>query len=217
METEHYELAAHWRARWGGFGAFLRGSAGLVSFDSTRIFTGTGQDGQAVSRTTHGQWEGQVYSLAGGFSYDLRMNRFTLRPSLMLDYYRLSEDGYSEDGGGDGLDLIVDERTSDEFAGSLALAAGYEFVRGDGDALWLRGEVEGGRRQILAGGLGVTRARFEGGTPFTLDPEQRSDGWTGTLRVIGGQGGTVVGAEVRAEEQSGHASISGRVSLGFAF
>jgi hypothetical protein len=217
VETEHYELAAHWRGRWGGLAAFLRGSAGVVSFDSTRFFTGIGQDGQAVSRTTNGSWEGHVYSLAGGMSYDLRMSRFTLRPSLTLDYYRLSEDGYAEDGGGDGLDLIVEERTSDELAGTLALAAGYEFARGGSQELWLRGEVEGGRRQILAGELGSTRARFEGGNLFTLAPEERSDGWTGALRLIGGQGGTTVGAEVRAEEQSGHASVSGRVSLGIAF
>jgi hypothetical protein len=97
------------------------------------------------------------------------------------------------------------------------LAAGYEFARGGSQELWLRGEVEGGRRQILAGELGSTRARFEGGNLFTLAPEERSDGWTGALRLIGGQGGTTVGAEVRAEEQSGHASVSGRVSLGIAF
>lgn len=218
VDTEQYEVSAHWRGRFGDLGTFVRASAGQVSFDSTRFFTGIGQNGQVVNRTTDADWNGQFLSAAAGLSYDLRMGRFTLRPTLAVDYYRLSEDGYTEDGGGDGLDLIVDERTSDEFAGTAAVALGYEFSRADTeDSVWLRGEFEGGRRQILGGALGDTVARFEGGTPFTLRAEDRADGWTGALRLIGGQGRTIIGAEVRAEEQPGHTSISGRVSLGIAF
>ena len=62
-----------------------------------------------------------------------------------------------------------------------------------------------------------TVARFEGGNPFTLEPEKRADGWTGAFRLTGGQGGTIIGAEVRAEEQPGHTSVSGRVSIGIRF
>lgn len=218
VDTEQYELSAHWRGRFGNFGAFARASAGVTMFDSTRVFTGTGQNGQAVTRTTNGDWNGKFFSAAGGVFYDVGFGRFTLRPSLAVDYYRLSEDGYTEDGGGDGFDLIVEKRTSDEFAGTAALALGYQFARAETeDSMWLRGELEGGRRQILGGALGETIARFEGGNPFTLSPEERADGWTGAIRLTGGQGGTIIGAELRAEEQTGYTSISGRVSIGIAF
>ena len=217
VRSEQFELAAYWRGTFGPFHAYARGSAASVSFDSTRFFTGTTQDGEAVTRTSNGAWNGTLFSAGAGVSYDIGLGAFHLRPSLALDYYRLSEDGYSETGGGDAIDLIVDGRDSDELAGTLALAAGMEWGnRADGQ-FWLRAEAEGGRRQILAGALGATVARFGDGDDFTLQPEERESGFTGALRLTGGQGGTVIGAELLAEEQSGRASVGGRISLGIAF
>ncbi|MFN3727161.1 MAG: autotransporter domain-containing protein [Allosphingosinicella sp.] len=217
VRSEQFELAAYWRGTFGPFHAYARGSAASVSFDSTRIFTGTTQDGEAVTRTTSGEWNGTLFSAGAGLSYDLDLGALHLRPSLALDYYRLSEDGYEESGGGDAIDLIVDGRDSDELAGTAALAVGMEWGNRSADQFWLRAEAEGGRRQILAGALGETVARFGDGDDFTLEPEERMSGWTGAVRLVGGQGGTVVGAELLAEEQDGRASIGGRISLRIAF
>jgi len=79
----------------------------------------------------------------------------------------------------------------------------------------MRVEIEGGRRQILSGKLGSTTAQFEGGNPFTLDPEQRSSGWQARLRLAGGGAALSLAGEVEAEEQQGKAAIGGRVSLRF--
>jgi hypothetical protein len=130
-----------------------------------------------------------------------------------VDYYRLSEDGYVEEGGGDAFNLTVDSRTSDEFALNATLTAGYDFGRREAGAGWLRTELEAGRRQILGGSLGATTARFADGDPFTLLPEDRTDGWVGRLRVVGGQGGFQLGGEASAEEQLGRAAVAFRVSL----
>ena len=217
VRSEQYEVAAYWRGTFGPFHAYARGSAASVSFDSTRIFTGITQDGEPVTRTTNGEWNGTLLSAGAGLSYDIDLGALHLRPSLAVDYYRLNEDGYAETGGGDAIDLIVDGRDSDELAGTLALAAGMEWGNREADEFWLRAEAEGGRRQILAGALGSTVARFGDGDDFTLAPEERMSGWTGALRLVGGQGGTVIGAELLAEEQDGRAAIGGRISLGIGF
>jgi uncharacterized protein with beta-barrel porin domain len=170
-----------------------------------------------VTRTAAGNWNGMLYSASAGVSYELRTGRLSLRPAASIDYYRLSEDGYAETGGGDGFNLIVEDRDSDELAGTVTLAAGLNFGGTGTGETWIRAEVEGGRRQILGGSLGNTIAHFDGGDPFTLEPEARTDGFTGALRVIGGSEGTVLGAELSAEEQGGRANIAFRVSFGFGF
>lgn len=212
VRTEQYELAAYWRGQWGGFNAWARASAAMVDFSGTRFFTGN--DGSAdFTRTATGDWNGQLYSAAAGVSYELGFGRFNLRPLVSVDYYRLSEDGYTEQGGGDAFNLTVDDRTSDEFALNATLTAGYEFGRREAGAGWLRTELEAGRRQILGGSLGTTTARFKDGEAFTLLPEERTDGWVGRLRIVGGQGPFSLGGEASAEEQLGRAAVAFRVSL----
>ncbi len=208
VRAEQYELAAYWRGEWRGLRAFARGSAAIVDFRGTRTFTGAD-----VTRTATGDWSGRLYSAAAGISYEHGFGRLSLRPLASIDYYRLTENGYVETGGGDAFNLTVDERTSDEFALNATLTAGYDFGRREAGAGWLRTELEAGRRQILGGSLGVTTARFDGGDPFTLVPEARTDGWVGRLRVAGGQGGFSVGGEASAEEQLGKTAVAFRVSL----
>lgn len=209
VRAEQYELAAYWRGQWGGFNAFARASAAIINFDGTRTFTGL----EGVTRTANGDWNGELYSAAAGVSYEHGFGRFSLRPLVSVDYYRLTEDGYAEEGGGDAFNLEVEGRTSDEFALNATLTAGYDFGRREAGAGWLRTELEAGRRQILGGSLGATVARFGDGESFTLLPEDRTDGWIGRLRVVGGQGAFSVGGEASAEEQLGKAAIAFRVSL----
>lgn len=209
VRAQQYELAAYWHGQWGGLRAYARASAALVNFTGVRGFAGA----EGVSRTATGDWNGNLYSAAAGVSYEHGFGRFSLRPLVAVDYYRLSEDGYQETGGGDAFDLTVDKRTSDEFALNATLTAGYDFGRREAGAGWLRTELEAGRRQILGGSLGATTAHFANGDPFTLLPEARTDGWVGRLRLTGGQGGFSLGGEASAEEQFGRAAVAFRVSL----
>ncbi|MFP5456092.1 MAG: hypothetical protein ACLGHK_11405, partial [Alphaproteobacteria bacterium] len=73
--------------------------------------------------------------------------------------------------------------------------------------------AEGGRRELVGGSLGSTTARFKGGTAFTLAPEDRTSGWIGKIRAVGGGNGFQIGGEAGAEEQQGRAAISIRASL----
>lgn len=217
IRSSQFELAGYWRLRAGPFAAYARGSAAFINFDGERHFAGIGDDGAPVLRTANGNWKGRLYSAAAGLSYELNLGRLTLRPGASVDYYRLSENGYHETGGGDGFNLIVEDRDSDELAASATLAAGINFGSQEPGAIWLRPEIEGGRRQIIGGALGATVARFGDGDPFTIAPENRTNGWTGALRLTGGSGGFVAGGEVFAEEQGDHNSVAFRVSLGFGF
>ncbi|HEV2865443.1 MAG TPA: autotransporter domain-containing protein [Allosphingosinicella sp.] len=212
VDTEQVELAGYWRGHWGGLNAYARASAARIGFDSVRRFTGT-----AVTREARGEWNGTLWSAGGGVSYEIRSGRLTVRPLAALDYYSLDEGGYTEAGGGEGFGLTVDGRSSDELAASGSVTLGYDLAGTEPTGGFFRVELEGGRREIVGGSLGATVARFENGQPFTLTADERSSGWLGRLRLLGGSANFRVGGEFSAEEQDGHAAIAFRLSLNSAF
>ena len=98
------------------------------------------------------------------------------------------------------------------------LALGIDFTgTGRRDANWFRVETEGGWREIVGGSLGATTAKFTGGTPFTLAPEQHDSGWYAKLRARGGTSAFELGGEVGAEDRNGSTAFSlrGTVRMGF--
>ncbi|MEC3910914.1 autotransporter domain-containing protein [Sphingobium sp. CR2-8] len=210
VDSDQFELAAHWRGQWGPLQGFARLSAAHVKFDGSRHF----ESGDVV-RTANGDWTGKLYSATAGASYQIQMGRFGLRPAVGIDYYRLKEDGYSESGGGDAFNLTVLGRTSDELTANGTVTAGYDFGSLNKEDGWLRLELEGGRRQIVGGSLGDTTAFFKGGERFTLVSEERTNGWTGRARLYGGTDTFRVGGEFGAEEQQNHVAISFRATVNF--
>ncbi|WP_380873142.1 autotransporter [Sphingomonas sp. DBB INV C78] len=216
VTSNQYELAGYWRADFGGLHTFARASGAYVDFKGQRAFDGQ-IGGEDVHRETKGNWDGTLYSAAGGASYEMAFGNISLRPAASIDYYRLHEKGYSEAGGGDAFNLIVSSRTSDELAVNATVAAGINFGGKDPEAGWFRTEIEGGRRQIVGGDLGTTTAKFAGGQEFTLQPEDRTNGWVGRLRLLGGNAGFTAGGEFSAEEQQDHVAVAFRASLNIGF
>ena len=214
--SDTYELAAYWRGKWGGFSAFGRGSIGMVDLSGRRTFVGMiGED--RVERNTISEWDGTLMTLSAGASYEFGGRSLFLRPSVSVDYVKLDEDGYT-DTGGEGLDLTVEDRSSDEFAVNAGVAAGVDFIgNGRGDSRWFRAEAEGGRRELVGGSLGSTTARFGDGDAFTLDPEQQASGWYGRLRAMGGSRMFEIGGEVGAEQrhESTAYTLRGTLRMGF--
>ena len=216
MTAGQLEGNLYWRGSWDGLHAFGKVGYGQIGFDSTRNFFGTDAQG-AVEKTSTGEWNGKLLSAAGGLSYSIPANRFKLRPSVSVDYYRLTEDAHQETGGGAALDLLVSKRSSDELTVNAGLAASYDFGSVEDGIDRPRVELEGGRRQILGGSLGAMIARFKDGENFTLTPEDRTSGWTGAARIVGGGEGFRIGGEVNAEEQRSQVILGARVSLTAAF
>jgi hypothetical protein len=134
-----------------------------------------------------------------------------------VEYYRLSEDSYQEKGGGPALDLLVDKRKSDELAVNATLVAGFELGGPRQSEGYIRLEAEAGRRQIVGGSLGNTRARFEDGELFVLEPEDRPGGWVGRLRAMGGDSSFRLAGEVGAEQRDHKVALSARASLVLGF
>ncbi|UIJ46843.1 autotransporter domain-containing protein [Sphingomonas cannabina] len=208
-----YELGSYWKGRWNGFAANVRASLAKIDFDSTRRFDGS-IGTEAVSRVAKGSWGGKLTSFSAAVSHESGGAMFFIRPSAAVDYYKLKEDGYTETGGGTAMNLTVAGRTSDELAVTGAMAAGIDFMGFyERDEGWFRVEAEGGRRQIVGGELGVTKAHFQGGETFTLVPEDRTNGWVGKLRAMGGNNYFRLVGEASAEEQQDRFVLGIRASL----
>lgn len=204
-----YELGAHWRGRFGGFAAYLRGAVAKVDFDGQRRLYADDFD-----RIARASWGGVLYSASAGLSYDLALgSRLRLRPQGSIDYYRLNEDSWTDTGGGEAFDLTVEERVSDEVAANALLALGYELGSLDPDGTWLRLELEGGRREIVGGEIGETIAYFADGDAFTLAPDIRNSGWLGRVRLSGGVEQFMVVGEIGAEEQQHHTAFTARLGI----
>jgi hypothetical protein len=215
LTSQHYDGGVYWRGIFGPLHSWARATAGTVRFDSRRDLHGVAGD-DTVTRSAEGKWNGRLYSGSAGLSYEIRTGRLSIRPNASVEYYKLKEKGYSETGGGDAMNLTVASRDSDETAANGTLSVGYDLLGMGPDDTWLRVELEGGRREILSGSLGNTVAWFKDGQAFALVPEQRTSGWRGAARALGGGTGMSFVAEANAEEQQGQAGIGGRLGLNLA-
>ncbi|NIJ36912.1 hypothetical protein FHR22_001596 [Sphingopyxis panaciterrae] len=213
VSTSQFEGALHWRLRSDRLMANARISGAPVKMKGTRIFRAEA-GAEDIEKTIRGKWDGTLWSASGSVAYDaVTGGGFSIRPVVAVDYYKLTEKGYQETGGGDSLDLKVLGRDSDELAVSGTVALGMDFGGTDEYDGWTRFEIEGGRRQIVGGSLGATTASFKDGTPFTLVPDDRTSGWVGRIRGIAGNSAFQVGGEFSAEEQQSHMGWAFRASL----
>ncbi|GAB5351796.1 autotransporter outer membrane beta-barrel domain-containing protein [Qipengyuania sp. 483] len=211
-----YEAALFWRGNWGAFSAFARGSYGFSDFEGSRYFVGMNGE-EKIERRIERDWAGNTTSFIAGGSMEGGWQYFFIRPSVTVDYVRLSEDGYVETGGGKALDLVIEDRTSDELGLNLATAVGFDLLgMSSGDGTWFRMEAEGGWREILDGALGTTTARFGEGESFTLLPDERESGWFARLRGQGGDEYYTVTGELSAEQRNDKVGYALRTVINFA-
>jgi hypothetical protein len=196
-----FDAGVYWRITKGGFSANARIGADYMKVSSTRVIDVLGGDGLAVSRTATGDWSAVGFNAHAMASYEGHFGRYYVRPQATVDYMRLAEGSYTENGGGDGMDLAVASRTSSRLSAFAGVAVGALYGP---DKSW-GPEALVGYRTVAAENLGVTSARFVGGgDSFDL----RSDDISGSgaavhlsLRGENGSGGFAV--ETGAESRDG--------------
>lgn len=187
------ELGLYWRAQGQYWTTWARAAGGYASFNATRKLVAEG-----VNLKNESNWHGFTLAAAGGASYERHFGRLNIRPEAYVEYFSLSEDARTEQGGGDGFDLDIDERDGHIFSGVAAVNIGYGFGK-DG---WIRPEVRLGWRQNFSVDAGTTIARLaSGGDAFTLDPAS----------IEGG--GPILGFRLNVGNDLGLLSITGDAEL----
>lgn len=153
------------RKELGGWLADVRAGGGLVAFDSERRIVSAADK---LDLTAKADWIGWVAEAHAGLAYLLRLGRLYLRPHASVDYLRMRQQGYQEEGGGAGVDLEVDADSASQLSGTGALSLGMEF----GDGFRWGPELTVGRRELMSGRPGMTVGRFVGGgADFSLAPD----------------------------------------------
>jgi hypothetical protein len=217
VKANAYEFGAFWRLNSGPFYAFARVGFTLSSFEGSRTFTGTVSDTD-FTRTATADWKGRLYSGTAGISYQVEVgDRISFKPMAIFDYYRLHENGYTESGGGDAMNLIVAGRTSDAAYATTTLTGIYRFGTRSNDGIPLTIELEGGRRNRIGGALGNTVAHFTDGADFTLTPDALKGNWLAEARILSGGLDYTWTVSANAEQTQGSPAYSARISLGVAF
>jgi outer membrane autotransporter protein len=187
------------RKSWGGLRADVSATAGAIGFDNARRIVSTAE---GVDLTAKSDWFGWWGGARASLAYKLTMGWLFVKPRAELDYLRLHEGGYQEEGGGDGVDLDVDSRSSSQLTGGGSLTIGLDL----GDQMRWGPQVTVGRRERLSGSAGATTARFlGGGADFSLDPEAPPESTN------------VIRAGLKASGLGAHFLLDGGVETGDAY
>ncbi|MEE2524845.1 autotransporter domain-containing protein [Hyphobacterium sp. HN65] len=154
-------------------GEFYLGG-GFDSFETERrVLIGS------FDRTAMADWTGYHYSGSARFSRDFEIGRWYARPSLSIDYLRLFESAFSESGGGQGIDLIIDDRESSTFSSTASFTAGARFGSSNS---WWSPQVRIGYRNDFGGQDAITTARFSG---YTNEFSFRAEDLPGSGLILG--------------------------------
>lgn len=162
----------YWRASAGGLQASAGATGGYAWMQGERAVVDLNG---GLSRTATSDWTALLGTGHVALSWTAEAGRFYARPMLRADYVYLREDGRTESGGGEAIDLVIDERTGQQLAAFAGLALGATF--GDPEGMLWRPEVTAGYRALTGDGAGATTARFvSGGPAFSLDAPELDDG-----------------------------------------
>ncbi|WP_174300078.1 autotransporter domain-containing protein [Caulobacter sp. S45] len=173
------EGGAYWQAQLGGLRADARVAGGYLLYGNRRELLLKDVNGNVtLDRASKSSSSGYTATGHFGLGYQTpQIGWVYFRPQLHGDYFYLDQGGFTEHGattasGGDGFDLTDAARNGNEASGTASLVTGVTFGQG---FKW-RPELELGYRNVFSGNAGSTTANFQGGTPFTLDPESVKGG-----------------------------------------
>ncbi|MBY0508526.1 MAG: autotransporter domain-containing protein [Rhodospirillaceae bacterium] len=81
----------------------------------------------SLSRVTVGKWQGYEYGGSVESGYGLKLDSYQLTPYVRGSYMKVHENGYTESGGGAGVDLTVAARNADVARGTAGFTLDRNF------------------------------------------------------------------------------------------
>jgi hypothetical protein len=169
VQSSTVEVGGYYRREAGHLAASVRLGAGYSWLQDRRKFLTTG-----ASILAESNWGALFVDGHAQVGYEQHLGRFYARPELSADFLIFDEGSHNETGGADGFNLNVRSRNNSRVSGQGVMVFGREWGT---PSAWVRTEIRGGFREILAGTVGDTTASFGGGNPFTLAAENDRGGW----------------------------------------
>ena len=209
-----FSAGVYWRDTAGGLTANLGLNGGYASLKSTRVLS---DPAAGLNKEAKSDWNGLTFAAHAGLSYLLEAGRFYFKPQATADYFMLKEDGRAESGGGQAMDLSIDERSSNQLSAFAGVTLGARF--GEESAFVWIPELTAGWRQAAGDGVDVTTARFVAGGPaFSMAAPDLTGGGPVVRLALRGQGqyfdfAVEGGGEVRDDYEA----YDGRVVVRFLF
>ncbi|MDO8381221.1 autotransporter domain-containing protein [Phenylobacterium sp.] len=200
----------YWRESLGDLTVGAGITGGYASLKSERVLTDSG-----FTRTALADWNGATVAAHAHLNWNLEGDTFHARPQASFDYFLLKEGDRTEDGGGDAMNLAIDERASSQMAAFAGISVGARFGL-KGDFRW-GPELTAGWRQVAGDGADSTTARFvSGGQAFTIAAPELSGGGAVVRLALRGQGEYLDfalegGGEIRDDYEAYDARIVARM------
>lgn len=169
------QIGAYAGARTDLFDLDLYGAIGYDSFEhNRRVLIGS------FDAAPSAEWSGWHTSASARIGRDIAFtDNWYVRPAFSVDYLRLTENAYTETGGGIGVDLSVGDRESTSFSSTALMTLGARFENTNS---WWSPTVRVGFRNEFADSNAETTASFaDYDQTFTL----RSQSMPGSGAIFG--------------------------------
>ncbi len=144
-------------------GFFVDGqfSYGITSYDNTRriVFPG-------IDRTATSSPKGQQFTVYGGTGYEFRMNKWTIMPTMSIQYTKLSVDSYIESGAG-ALNLDVERQNIESLQSNVGGRISYTWQAGK--ALVIPNIRASYGYEFLRDSKNITAQLAQGIPPFSIE------------------------------------------------
>ena len=209
---------AGWASGSLGIETYLGG--GFNDFEQNRRVRINSYSGEA-----QGDWSGVHINSSARIGYDIDINdKYWIRPTLSLDYLRLSEKSYTETGD-KGIALDVDKRTSESGSATAMFNLGAKF---QGKRTWIKPSIRLGYRYELINNPIKTSYRYanltnSAGEIFNSDTAQLQSllfpdsGFIIGLSVAAGSIYSSIGFDLDSEVREGFIRHTGRVVVRLLF
>ena len=209
---------AGWASGSLGIETYLGG--GFNDFEQNRRVRINSYSGEA-----QGDWSGVHINSSARIGYDIDINdKYWIRPTLSLDYLRLSEKSYTETGD-KGIALDVDKRTSESGSATAMFNLGAKF---QGKRTWIKPSIRLGYRYEIINNPIKTSYRYanltnSAGEIFNSDTAQLQSllfpdsGFIIGLSVAAGSIYSSIGFDLDSEIREGFIRHTGRVVVRLLF